>query len=198
MSVDTTLPKLKRVRMPSTAASEAKPEKKATKATAKSKPVPAKKEVKTAKSSTKVETAEKKGAKPAAKADKAPAKASKSSAISADSIAAAICKLVSSGKIETIKPDYANGKTVADALTAKAATILSKTYSDKAVAAVSHADAEIAKAVKDLVAKNAANLRVNAVLKHAKKMAPAILKAAKAADAGKLSATDFRAIAFAI
>jgi 1,4-alpha-glucan branching enzyme len=123
---------------------------------------------------------------------KAPAKGG---AVTPDAIAERINKMVASGKAEPVKTvDYASGKSVAEGLVAKASTILLKTYSDKAVSSITHGDNEIAKAAKEMLAKNAASVRAGAVAKHSKKMAGAIVKAVKAADAGKLTATDYRAV----
>ncbi|QIG74855.1 hypothetical protein [Rhizobium phage RHph_N46] len=146
--------------------------------------------------------------KPATKATKAPAKASaskpaakpaKGAAVTADAVATKIAKLVASGKVEAPKGvDYASDKSVVDALSAKAATVLLKAYSDKNVAAITHADNLVAKAAKAVLTKNAAAIRNEAVASHAKKFAGQIVKVSKDASAGKLNAAAFKQVAFAI
>lgn len=201
--VKTDLPKVK-VKMPAKPkekAAKAKTEKSETKVKAKADTKKSDKPAKAKTDGKKTVKSSKKDAKPAAKA-KAPAKvASKGKAgpLTAETVAARISKIVASGKVETVKSvDYTSSSSVAEGLVAKAATILLRTYSDKAVSAIQHGDAKIAKAAKELLAKNAATIRADAVATHAKKMAGPIVRSAKAADAGKLSAADYRSVVFEV
>lgn len=147
-----------------------------------------------------------KTAAPKAKAEaKKPAATSKAPAAkggavaTADVYAASILKAVNSGKAEAPKSvAYDNVKDVSAALVAKAASVLIKAYSDKNLLTVSHADAAVAKAVKASIADRLTKIRSTAVEGHAKKFGGAIAKAAKTASTGKLTATEFKAVAFAI
>lgn len=137
-----------------------------------------------------------KASKPAAKTAAKPAKGA---AITAEAVATKITKLVASGKVEAPKGvDYASDSSVVAALTAKAATVLLKAYSDKNVASITHADTAVAKAAKELLTKNASALRNAAVAPHAKKFAGQIVKVSKDAASGKLNAAAFKQVAFAI
>ena len=167
---------------------ETKPAKAATKPAAKSAPAGKK-----ANAPAKAAATKPKAAKPAAK----PAKGG--AAVTAESVATKITKLVASAKVEVPKSvDYASDKSVVDALAAKAATVLLKAYSDKNVAAITHADTLVSKAAKAVLTKNAAAIRNEAAASHAKKFAGQIVKVAKDASSGKLNAAAFKQVAFAI
>jgi len=210
-AVETDLPKVKKVKVPATK-TEAKATVKTNGSKAPAKPAkaaatknakPAKAKADKAAKPAKAEAKAPKGkaaasTKTAAAKPAKPAKGGKKAPITAESIAAQISKTVAAGKAETVKVDYADSKSVVAGLVAKASTVLLRAYSDKNVSAVTHGDNDIAKAAKEILAKNASAVRATVVAKHSKKMAGPIVKAAKAADAGKLSATDYRAIAFEV
>lgn len=201
--IATDLPKLKTNILNGAKSEKAKPAAKKASAPKAKKAEPAKKETKTASPKASAKVKAKATAKPA-KSEKASAKTEKkapakaSAAITAEAVVSKISKLVSGGKVEAVKTvDYASSKSVVEGLATKAAIVLTKTFSDKAIAAVSHENSDITKAVKAVLVKNAASVRNEVVAKAAKKYAAAIVKAAKAADAGKLTAADYRAVSFA-
>lgn len=129
--------------------------------------------------------------------EKKPVAKAKGGAITVDSIINNIANHIAKGKVEAVSGiDYTSGKSVAEGLTAKAAGILLKAYSDKSIAAITHGDAAVAKAAKEVLIKNAKVIRSVAITKYTKKFAGIIIKNSKLADAGKLKAADYRAVAF--
>ncbi len=204
--IETDLPKVKK---PVVKTKAEKPSKKDTKKDAKaatSKPSkkdakaekPSKKEAKVAKKDSKKE------AKVAAKASKKDAKAAKpaknaktkAAQISVDAISANIANYMAGAKQGSTKVEYDSAKSVIDGLSYKASLILLRAYSDKNLSAITHGDSAVAKAAKSVLAKNAAAIRSEATAKHVKKFAGQIVKAAKAAESGKLTATDYRGVIF--
>lgn len=196
--IETDLPKVKKPvvkkaekkdKTPAKAASKEKPKAvKSSKPSKPAKPVKADAKKAPAKKAAKVE-----------KTAKAPAKKSgKATPNTVDAVSTTIHNYMQGAKPSSTKVDYSSEQSVIDNLAYKASTILLRAYSDKNIAAVTHGDSAVAKAAKAVMAKNAAAIRAEATAKHVKKMAGQIVKAAKSAAAGKLTASDYRAIAFEI
>lgn len=189
--------KPKKVKADKVAAVKTKPAAEKAEKPKKEKAAPAKA---TAKKETKASTkkAPAKAAKPAKSAAKAaPAKAAPAGKkskvdISADAIAARLIKAQASGSVAKVKVDYASAATVVDALIEKAVTFINKTYSDKAVSNVSEMEPKLRKAVAETLKKNANDIRKNITTAASKKVAAVIVKAAKQAEAGKLTAASFK------
>jgi uncharacterized protein with gpF-like domain len=179
-------------------AATSKPSKKDAKAAKAKAEKPSKKEAKAAKKDSK------KGAKVAAKTSKKEAKATKPAKaaktkvaqISVDAISANIANYMAGAKQDSAKVEYDSAKSVIDGLSYKASSILLRAYSDKNLSAITHGDSAVAKAAKSVLAKNAAAIRSEATAKHVKKFAGQIVKAAKAAESGKLTAADYRGVVF--
>jgi RNA polymerase primary sigma factor len=209
--IETDLPKVKKPVVKSK--SKAKPEEKATKSAKTAKTKHEAKSEKTAKPTKKVKADKTpaKSVKAPAKSVKAPAKPSKAAktgksstkpgkatAITVDSVSASIANYMAGAKPSTAKVEYDSAKSVMDGLSYKAASILLRAYSDKNLSSVTHGDSAVAKAAKALLVKNATAIRSEASAKHVKKMAGQIVKAAKSAESGKLTASDYRAVAFEV
>lgn len=209
--IETDLPKVKK---PVVKTKAEKPSKKEAKsATSK----PSKKDAKEAAKATKAKAEKtskkeskadkknsKKEAKVAAKASKKDAKAAKPAKnaktkvaqISVDAISANIANYMAGAKQSSTKVEYDSAKSVIDGLSYKASSILLRAYSDKNLSAITHGDSAVAKAAKSVLAKNAAAIRSEVTAKHVKKFAGQIVKAAKAAESGKLTAADYRGVVF--
>lgn len=152
------------------------------------------KPAKAAKASKKEAKAAAKTAAKAAKPAKPAKGAAKGGAVkgSADQIANALVVALTK-KVEPVKLDVTNAKSVETNLIVATVSAVQKKYSDRVIASVNHENDLIKKGLKGILTKNASGLRNDILASKSKKIGGIIFGAIKASVSGKLDAAGYKA-----